>query len=246
LIPGCVPAVMDIDTERCVIVIERAPRSWHTWKHDLLKGDVSQDVATHCGHVLALLHATTSVSGILDSRFDDLEAFEQLRIDPYYHTAAIRNPAAAQRIATVIREMAERRQCLVHGDFSPKNLLIGDDHLWVIDFEVAHRGDPAFDVAFMLSHLLLKAVHDRRALERFRCAGDGFCASYVVTAGANGASIEAALDHLGCLLLARIDGKSPVEYLDDSRRGSVRALALQLLESRPTHLDEVWRLAEKI
>ena len=62
----------------------------------------------------------------------------------------------------MILEHADRleqaNEVLVLGDYAPKNLLAYPDGVFVIDLEVAHLGAPAFDVAFLLTHLVLKQL----------------------------------------------------------------------------------------
>jgi len=126
----------------------------------------------------------------------------------------------------------------VHGDFSPKNILVGrGDAGWVIDFEVAHRGDPAFDVAFLLCHLTLKAVHRQGDADKFDICSREFAMAYVRSGG--GVEWPHALAHVGALLLARVGGKSPVEYLSAADRGRVWRLASVLREAPPGSLDEL-------
>ena len=83
----------------------------------------------------------------------------------------------------VLRAEAERlvtcRSVLVHGDFSPKNLLVSGDRLVIIDCEVAWYGDPAFDLAFLLNHLCLKALYHAPAHGAdLRVAGRATCQAY--------------------------------------------------------------------
>jgi tRNA A-37 threonylcarbamoyl transferase component Bud32 len=234
LAPGSVPRVLDVDTERCALTIEAAPPAWTTWKDRLLAGDIDPGVAARLGALLAGWHSGTSV---LADELDEWDSFDQLRIDPYYREIARRHPAYSDVILAYVDAMAARRVCLVHGDFSPKNVLVGDPGLWLIDFEVTHRGDPAFDVAFLLTHLSLKALHhgdDRAAL--LACA-QAFDVSYRAACAAP--EERYVLGHVACLLLARVDGKSPAEYLDDATRARTRALALSLLLAPPGSLGEL-------
>jgi 5-methylthioribose kinase len=118
----------------------------------------------------------------------------------------------------------------VHGDFSPKNLVAYDGPMMMLDFEVAHWGDPAFDCAFLLSHLVLGAGHHEHLRDAFLDEAVRFWRAYRVAAGAAGAQEPAVVAELACLLLARIDGKSPVEYLTQQRkREAVRRYARSLL-----------------
>lgn len=234
--PGRVPAVVHCDPVQFVLVIQRAPRPWTPWKQQLLAGTVDEGLAHALGSTLAAWHATTAADPALTDALDDPEAFEQLRVSPYYRATAERLPAAASDILAVVDQMAQRRNCLVHGDFSPKNILVGTDGFWVLDFEVAHRGDPDFDRAFLLTHLLLKAIHRPGDHHLFLAAATAFLAGYDESAPPTSTwrSEPAHLARqLGCLLLARAVGKSPAEYLDDRGKRIALRTGLATLSSPP-------------
>jgi len=250
LTPAAVPRVLDRDLERCALVVERAPIDWGDWKSLLLSGTVDEEVATRLGLLLSNWHNATIHGKALPSLFYQQEAFEALRVEPYYRTAARRLPQASPLLLHYASEMLARRICLVHGDFSPKNVLVGSGpDLWVLDFEVAHLGDPAFDLAFLLCHLMLKSVHRRElALAYDRCAVN-FASAYEAQAVAELApSWDYVLGHVGCLLLARVDGKSPAEYLTTDDRSTVRRFGELLMSGPPGRVEdlcEVRRLACK-
>lgn len=229
LTPDAAPGVVDIDPARCVLVIDAAPEDWAPWKSTLLTGDVDPETAARLGGVLGEWHARTTE---LDVPHDP-EAFDQLRLDPYHRATAARWPELAPQLLGAVDELQDVHECLVHGDFSPKNVLVapGGAALWVIDFEVAHRGNPVFDVAFLLSHLVLKAVHRPTAAGALGAAAQRFIDAYRGT-GARGAADDDRLAlHVGCLLLARVDGKSPAEYLSEAGAASIRALAVDVLRT---------------
>ena len=110
----------------------------------------------------------------------------QGRVDPYHRTAAAANPEVAEAVHAEVERLLATRQALVLGDWSPKNLLVYPDNVLALDFEVAHRGDPAFDVAFMLSHLVMKSVHLPQHASRLRRAADAFLAGYGHPSGCPG------------------------------------------------------------
>lgn len=216
--PDAVPAVIDVDP---ATFSYRMPyRPGPSWKDLLLAGEVSRSIAHELGRRLALVH-----------RRPDPEAaralagwgyFPELRVEPYYETVKRRHPDLP--IAADFRA-----ETLVHGDYSPKNILVHADGLWVLDHEVAHWGDPAFDLAFMLNHLFIKAEIFGDA--RYRDAAAAFLGAY----GPDAALEARALRHVAVLMLARVDGKSPLAYLDEPQRIRLRRLArLRILEPAAT------------
>jgi len=235
LTPHRAPRVLYRDDQSFVVVIDRAPKSWSDWKSRLLSGDVAPSVARWLGQVLATWHNGTKKRR-LPVRLSGEEVFNVLRVDPYYQAVALRAPEHSGTIQALIAASARRRSCLVHGDFSPKNILVGPgEEGWVIDYEVAHRGDPAFDVAFLLSHLTLKAVHRRDAAEKFDACSLAFASAYAQCGGV--VDWPHALAHVGALLLARVGGKSPVEYLSAADRGRIWRFGGDLLEAAPDSVD---------
>ncbi len=239
LTPGRVPEVFDIDREACALTIARAPAGWRSWKTALLAGDVDPAVAEELGRILAAWHVDSAGDEQVAHRFDDWQAFDQLRLDPYHRTVARRHPDLAGAVHRLMAEMEERRMAFVHGDFSPKNVLVGDTGLWVLDFEVAHYGDPSFDLAFMLNHLSLKAIHRPQAAARYRRCAEVFLAAYGHGAPQLAATSERLARHLGCLMLARVDGKSPAEYLTAEGRERARRKGRRLLLRPPCSLDDL-------
>jgi tRNA A-37 threonylcarbamoyl transferase component Bud32 len=246
LAPGSVPNVVDSDPDRCVLVIEAAPPSWTDWKQQLLARRVDVDVARALGNVLGHWHHATAAQPELAASCDDPEAFEQLRVDPYLRTVQARHPDFAALVQPAIDHLVGSRTCLVHGDFSPKNVLVGDGSVWVVDFEVAHVGAPEFDVAFMLCHLVLKAIHVPSHEPDYRDCAAAFLAAYA------DAAMDVAVGHdaqvarqLGCLLLARVDGKSPAEYLTKTEQARAWEIGTTILQSQTADLTLPWQLLER-
>ncbi len=240
--PGSVPVVLDMDPKACALTIQHAPAGWRNWKELLLRGDAEDAVARRLGEVLGAWHRGSYGDPVIAARFDDFEAFEQLRVDPYLRTVSRRLPELAPAIAPYIERLSTARRCLVHGDYSPKNVLVGADSLWVVDFEVAHFGNPEFDLAFMLNHLMLKAIHRPTAAAGYlRCAA-AFWEAYLARVQAElWPDGRAVFGCVGCLMVARVDGKSPAEYLTGSERRVARSVGRGLLLDPPDGPASAWQ-----
>ena len=228
LTPGAVPRVVDLDRDSCIATLAHAPVRWANWRDELLAGRIDPSVGRRLGELLATWHSAEVPPG-----FSNGDTFAQLRIDPFYRVVAERHPQLGTDVLGVAERLLQRRICVVHGDFSPKNVLTGADGLWVLDWEVAHHGDPVFDLAFLLTHLLLKSVHRPLNAEGYRAVGEAFLDEY----GEAGGELSA---NVGCLLLARVDGKSPAGYLRPSERHRVRELGCSLLRDPPAEILDAW------
>ncbi len=245
LTPGRAPRVLDVDPDRFILCIERAPAGWIDWKTLLMSGSTEVRVAEELGNTLAVWHAATASGDGITERMSDPRAFEVLRIDPYFRAAAIALPDLADDLERVIARLTSRRRCLVHGDFSPKNLLISPDGtgILVIDFEVAHLGDPEFDLAFLLAHLAMKAIHRPLLADRFDQLGSAFLDAYVGGVAEDLVPDSTSLMRcIGALLVARVHGKSPAEYLDDHGRRHALLLGVALLRGRGDSLTSLTTL----
>ena len=223
---GAVPCVVFEDRENFIYAMEAAPDGVEDWKTLLMRGEREEGVARQATRILAALAQRTAAGARWREEFGDQHCFKQLRLDPYYRFTAARHPDLREAFEEAI-VLAQRPLAMVHGDFSPKNLLVapGGGGVTLIDFEVVHYGDPAFDAAFLLNHLLLKGA---RALGIV-------CASEL-----RGFETAAVIRHLGCLHLARVDGKSPADYLTETQRAKVRAAARELIRHPPRTIEEIF------
>lgn len=227
-----VPDVKFYDDSEGFFVMEYLD-GFHTWKSDLLQGILSEEYAKLAGKILGGIHRNSWNNISLLKKFDSTDQFVQLRIDPYLYTAGKKNPDVKELFLKEGIRLMEHRNCLVHGDFSPKNLMVKGNKMVIIDSEVAWYGDPAFDVAFLLNHLFLKSIFNHKLVRGYLNLVHSFMGSYTETIGYS--RFMDILPRLGRLLLllmiARIDGKSPVEYLsDEDKRIAVREFALKNLK----------------
>ena len=234
---GAVPELIFEDHTQHLIAMQATPQPHANWKAMLLSGGLAERHVLAFGRLLAAIHRRSSERlAELRPDFPDRNFFESLRIEPYYRYTAARLPAAAEFLHTLIDDTLAQRLALVHGDYSPKNILIHDDRLILLDHEVAHLGDPAFDLGFSLTHLLSKAHHLQAQRAAFGQAAQAFWSAYTHELGevswSAGLEARAARHTLACLL-ARVAGRSPLEYLNPEERARQQAAVLALLADPP-------------
>jgi aminoglycoside phosphotransferase (APT) family kinase protein len=216
LLPDSVPRLFFCDRDRALFVMEYLDSGWTTWKSRLWAGEFSGEIAEQVGGLLGSLHRNAWGRKDLARQFDNLALFHELRVAPYLLTAAQRHPDLASPLESEARRLDETRITLVHGDYSPKNLMTDGKRVKILDAEVACFGDPAFDIAFVLNHLLLKAVRFPEHFHAYATLRDTFIHAYrVAVADCWSGELEVRSAKLVLMLmLARIAGKSPVEYFD--------------------------------
>jgi Phosphotransferase enzyme family len=228
---GSVPRVRFSDDESFVLAMSCAPPGGVLWKEALLEGRIEPRAGWMAGALLARIHREAATDPGARERFADQTPLVQGRIDPYHLTAAERHPDLAPIVHREVERLLSTQLTLVLGDYCPKNTFVYPDHVFVLDFEVAHWGDPAFDVAFCLCHLVLKAARFPDRGSAYLRVARSFRDAYRRDNAFDLDRLEAAAAReLGCLLLARIDGKSKVEYLsDEPTKDFVRELAREIL-----------------
>jgi 5-methylthioribose kinase len=227
------PRLLATDREHRVIAMEAAPCSAEMWKAMLFRGELREKHARQAGTMLGRIVSASWNHPEARRAFGNREAFDQLRTEPYYRFTAQRHPEVKGYFEELIEKSAARAVSLTHGDWSPKNLLVWEGGMWAIDWECAHFGDPSFDAAFLLNHLVLKGIAMPHHRERFATLAHVFGEALWEGLPEEGVWVlGAALEHAPALLLARVDGKSPAEYLDDSGREEARRIALRLM-ARP-------------
>jgi tRNA A-37 threonylcarbamoyl transferase component Bud32 len=242
--PGTVPRVLGEDPIHGVALIEYLPpEQFRLWKDELLTGHIDLRIATAIANVIGRIHSTTLMDASVAAAFANDALFDALRLDPYLRTIAARYPALARPILECVKATTENKIALVHGDLSPKNILVSraDNHPVFIDAECAWFGDPAFDAAFLINHLLLKAVH-LPAIARDLCEASAlFVATWLENfpAGLRPALEARTAALLPCLMLARVDGKSPAEYLSVLNQEKVRDIAMPLIARPKPRVTEV-------
>ena len=220
LSPDQVPNLVFLDPERFILILDRVPVGSTVWKSDLLDGVINPDIAEVLGTTLAQWHNFGEKDKEARLQFMEDSLFEQLRIDPFYRFVAAKNETLKPVITKLIDELEGDKTTIVHGDFSPKNIMVGmDDQVYILDFEVTHVGNPVFDLAFLLAHLLCKKFRTDEPLEEklLGASAERFINAYEVIR-----PIDSSLSlHTALIALARVEGKSPVNYLDSSKQSAL-------------------------
>jgi aminoglycoside phosphotransferase (APT) family kinase protein len=237
--PGSVPRVLAHD-EAGVFAMEFLDGArFPLWKNELRAGRADAAFARQVGERLARIHAATADDPRVAAEFATDAGFHAIRLEPYLLATARRHADLAPQLRRLAERTAATRIALVHGDVSPKNILVGAQGPVFLDAECAWYGDPAFDLAFCLNHLLLKCLWVPEVADGFLACFDALASGYLATHGVAGLERRAA-SLLPGLLLARIDGKSPVEYVtEETQKTRVRSVARALLVSPPSALAEV-------
>ncbi len=240
--PGTTPLFIFEDAANHLMAMEAIPKESENWKSVLLSGRLVSDHVEQFGFLLGTIHRRSSESSRQFYRaFANTEYFEDLRLEPYYLYAAQRVPAAAGFLHALARETLKHKLSLVHGDFSPKNALLYQGKLILLDYEVVHFGDPAFDVGFALTHFLSKAHHLPSRRAAFATAAALFWQVYdQQVAPLHWDSLELRIvRHTLACLLARVAGKSPLEYLAPEEAARQREVALVLMAKPPERVSEL-------
>ena len=239
--PGTITPLVFEDVDHHLLAMEAVPQPHENWKTMLLAGQLDTDHVEQFAALLAAIHRHSAESTEpLREIFDDRSFFESLRIEPYYAYTAEQLPQVREALHDLIVETRSRRFSLVHGDFSPKNILVRNNRLVLLDHEVIHWGDPAFDLGFALTHLLSKAIH--RADVRYIQAALRFCDVYGAIMGPvywDENLQTMAGRHTAACMLARVAGRSPLEYLDDAARARLLRMAGPLSSPRRLRVSEI-------
>lgn len=239
--PNWVPAILGEDRPRHIFAMEFFPPETHpVWKDELAAGRADPAFAARVGEALSRIHGETAGRDDVARDFANGVQFHALRVDAYLLHSAAKHADVAPAIRAMAKNLAVARIALMHGDVSPKNILVGPDGPLFLDAETCCYGDPAFDLAFCLNHLLLKGLWHPEHLAAY-----GQCFSALTEAYFEGANweVRAGLEKrtaglLSALLLARIDGKSPVEYITaEPDKDFVRAIAKTFLKGGESRLD---------
>jgi len=228
LSPDQVPNLVFLDPERFILILDRVPVGSTVWKSDLLDGVINPDIAEVLGRTLAQWHNFGEKDKEARMQFMEDSLFEQLRIDPFYRFVAAKNEALKPVITKLINEIEGDKTTIVHGDFSPKNIMVAmNDEIYILDFEVAHVGNPVFDLAFLIAHLVCKffRTDDRLHAKLLANTASSFVKEYEKIRPIS----PSVAKHAALIALARVEGKSPVNYLSVEQQRKLQSFTKAIL-----------------
>lgn len=248
VVPESVPEILGEDAATGLFAMTYLPSDdYPVWKALLRDGTIDPGMAAKAARRIARIHAATAGRDEIAVGFATDHIFYPIRLEPYLLATATVHPDCADRLVFLARQTGATKRALVHGDVSPKNILLGPRGPVFLDAECAWYGDPAFDLAFCLNHMLLKCLWRPQWRERYLECFDMLVGAYLSLVNWEPrAAIETRTAHLlPGLFLGRVDGRSPVEYLtDDNAKDRVRRVAKRLLLNpvdRLAGVRDAWR-----
>ena len=247
-----VPQLVFHDQTQRILAMTAVPQPHANWKAELLAGRTSNALAREFGHLLSRIHNAVLDAPELADAFDERRYFQELRLEPYYLYAGEQVKEARDFLEALVAATLDRRLALTHGDYSPKNVLVRRGRLILLDFEVTHFGDPAFDIGFSLTHFLSKAHFLPSKRNAFLDMARAYWWTYVECIDASLAlhMQPHAARHTAACLLARVAGRSPLEYFESAHQVRQKRMALDLMrqeqETVPTLIDAFEALLEQV
>ncbi|MGH2551191.1 MAG: phosphotransferase family protein, partial [Thermomicrobiales bacterium] len=241
--PGTITPLIFEDRDDYILAMTAVPQPHQNWKQMLLRGDLQTGHIEQFATLLGTIHRVSNERrSELEPVFGDRDFMETLRLEPYFEYTAAQVPESAAFYEALLSETRAISTTLVHGDYSPKNVLVHGDRLILLDHEVIHFGDPGFDLGFSLTHLLSKAHHLPELRADFANAAKHYWDVYEQTVGTSAWTIDLearAVRHTLCILLARVAGRSPLEYLSPDERSRQRAVVLALMLYPPETVHDL-------
>jgi len=234
---GAITPLVFEDRTHHLLVMEAVAQPHENWKTMLMRGEIDTNAVDQFARLLSVVHKQSlEQQEELSKIFEDRSYFEDLRLEPYYGYAAEQVPEAREFLRALIENTRNIHEALVHGDYSPKNVLVHQGKLVLLDHEVIHWGDPAFDLGFSLTHFLSKAHHLVSFREHFLQAAARYWKTYSTiidsTLIQSGLENRAVYHTLACML-ARVAGRSKLEYFTTKERERQKKIVIQMMK-QPT------------
>jgi hypothetical protein len=247
LVPNGVPRPICCDEKNHIMIREAAPESCPVWKEQLLGGLLDFGTARQAVDSLLTVHNKTAGDPLVRAAFENGEFFYALRMDPYIMRVAEKYPELKTEADALVHALMNSPIALIHGDYSPKNILVDGGRIYILDFEVAYYGHPAFDLAFFMNHFILKSIKNPQWAGAYWNMLWYMSSRYLqnITHG-DPAEMEAqTVRTLAFLLLARIDGKSPAEYITgEADKQCARNIAFSMMRQKTNTFDKVFEIID--
>lgn len=241
--PDSAPEILAHDAESGLFAMPYLDPGKHLlWKEELRQGRADPATAAEVGRRIGRIHSATAGREEIARQFQTDEIFHAIRLEPYLEATAARHPDLREVLFGLSRRTASEKRALVHGDVSPKNILIGPKGPIFLDAECAWYGDPVFDIAFCLNHMLLKSLWNVEARPLFHECFGAMAPAWLdqVDWESRDKAEARAASLLPGLLLGRVDGKSPAEYVtEEADKNRVRRVGRALLSKPVDRLGAV-------
>jgi 5-methylthioribose kinase len=241
--PGNVPKPVFYDMDNHIMIREAAPEDCSNWKEDLLSGRLDFQVARKAVEALALVHNQAASDEEIRKTFRNNKVFYDLRVNPYIEwVVAEKYPELKENAAPVIDMLMNQKITLVHGDYSPKNILVSGSNIFILDMEVAHIGHPAFDLAFFFTMFVCKSVKNKLWADAYLNMLVYMYNLYFHEINCMNPDVlrRDTLITLAFIILARVDGKSPAEYITgDDDKNLIRRFAFEEIKHPSSSLAEM-------
>ena len=247
IIPNSFPKILGHDDKNYILAMEWFnPKSYILWKKKLLDMTFEIKDGKTISNILNKKHAYFYNKSNYKKQFENDKTFFDIRIEPYILFTAKSYPQHENYFFNVAKSLVSNKKTVIHGDFSPKNILIGSDFPVILDAETACWGDPVFDLAFCNNHIILKSILNLSNKKKYMSLSKEFINSYIDNINWEEKSNlrDRFLKLTPLLILARLDGKSPIEYYKDKHIKKARALSLKILNDKIKDINNLFSIWE--
>ncbi len=239
--PGIIPKIIMSDRKNCFFIMTSASKNSVPWKELLLKGEVNFKIAKKVGAILANIHNNTAYNAELQKRFKDNSVFIIGRITTGYLEVARQFLSVKDLILKIANRCLNTKRALVTADITPKNILVDNDNIMMIDHEGAHYGDPSFDLGIFIAHILLKSVYNIKIKKKYYKLIKIFWKSYLkgITVWDSSQMEKNVIENTIVMISARLFGKLPVEYLTGQEKEVLKRNIIDRNLYALTNLDDL-------
>ena len=236
LLPKSIPKIYKFDEKSKYLILEYLnEKKFLNLKSEFLKGKINYKLINKIGKNLSIIHNNSTKKNIEKKFSPNFRNFYDLRLDAYFNEVKRVHPNLSSFVNNINKQYKENRTTLVHGDMSPKNILFYKNEIKFLDAETSNFGDPVFDVVFFTNHLLIKSIYLPNKKNQFLKAYKNFIDTYISNSNCEDKKFffRRCLNMIPLMLIARVDGKSPVEYVTSVKmKNEIRKLSFKLLNKK--------------